>query len=114
MLSIVVRGELPPEDLGAIFEGVGVETQGRAAYAFGATRVQVFLGRKHFFRTNSYLGVAMVASSDGTTQRIDIGQAGGGSGLLGAEWGAGNELEASVYNALSSALEERGLSAERE
>ena len=112
MRSVVVRGELPPEDLRSVVENAGVEIQGGAAYAFGPTRIVFFLGRKHFFRTNSYLGLSLVAATDGTTQRIDIGQAGGGVGLMGLEWGAGDDIEAAVYNALVQLLNERGLSAE--
>jgi hypothetical protein len=112
MRSVLVRGEVLPEELAGLFEGAGVEPQGRAAYAFGATRVAIFVGRKHFFRTNSYLGLVLVASTDGTTQRIDISQAGGGSGLVGMEWGAGDDLEASVYNALAAAVRTKGLAAE--
>ena len=89
-----------------------MELQGAAAYAFGGTRISLFLGRKHFFRMNSYLGVSLVAATDGATQRIDIGQAGGGSGLIGMEWGAGDDLEASIYNSLAALLQQKGLSAE--
>ena len=109
MISLVVHGELPPQVLAEIFPQAGVELQSSAAYAFGTTRVTVLLGAKHFFRTDSWMGVALVAATDGTTQRFDIGHAGAGQGLIGAEWGAGNDLEASVYNALSQALQAHGL-----
>ena len=48
----------------------------------------------------------------GLSARFDIGQAGGGSGLLGNEWRAGDDLEATVYNALAALLNARGMSAE--
>ena len=88
MRSILVHGEVSSEELRSVVEETGIELQGAASYAFGGTRISLFLGRKHFFRTNSYLGVSVVAATDGITQRIDIGQAGGGSGLIGMEWGA--------------------------
>jgi hypothetical protein len=110
MRSILVHGEVSAEELGGVVEGAGVEIQGSTAYAFGGTRICLFLARKHFFRTNSYLGVSLVAATDGITQRIDIGQAGGGSGLIGMEWGAGDDLEASIYNSLAALLQEKGLS----
>ena len=112
MHSILVHGEVSTEELRAVVERAGIELQGAASYAFGGTRISLFLGRKHFFRTNSYLGVSLVAATDGTTQRIDIGQAGGGSGLIGMEWGAGDDLEASIYNSLASLLHEKGLPSE--
>jgi hypothetical protein len=112
MRSVLVHGEIPPEELQGLFASGGLEPQSQAAYAFGGVRVAIFVGRKHFFRTNSYLGLVLVASADGTTQRIDICQAGGGSGLIGMEWGAGDDLEAAVYNALAAAIETKGLTAD--
>jgi len=112
MRSVLVRGEVRVEELQGLFGEAGLEPQSQAAYAFGTTRVAIFVGRKHFFRTNSYLGVVLVASTDGTTQRIDISQAGGGSGLIGMEWGAGDDLESNLYNALAAAVERNGLAAE--
>ena len=112
MRSVLVHGEVSPEELSQLIQSAGVESQAAAAYAFGTTRITILLGRKHFFRTNSYLGLSVVAATDGTTQRIDIGQAGGGSGLIGMEWGAGDDLEAAIYNSLASLLKERGISAE--
>ncbi len=106
-----MRGELPPADLEGILPQAGVETQSIASYAFGACRIAVFAGRKHYFRSNSYLGVVLVTATDGATQSLDIGQAGAGAGLMGVEWGAGDDLEAGVYNALVSAIQARGLSA---
>jgi hypothetical protein len=112
MQSVLVHGEISPDDLRGVIDAAGVEYQSGAAYAFGTTRVVFLLGRKHFFRSNSYLGVCLVAATDGTTQRIDIGQAGGGAGLMGVEWGAGDDLEANVYNSLAAVINARGLSAE--
>ena len=111
MRTILVQGELPPSDLAEVLPQAGVEVQSTAAYAFGSCRIAVFVGRKHYFRSNSYLGVVLVAATDGTTQRLDVGQAGAGAGLMGIEWGAGDDLEASVYNELVSAIQARGLSA---
>jgi len=112
MSSLLIRGEVPPDDLQAVLRNAGAEIQGASAYAFGTTRIALFVGRKHYFRTDSYLGIALVASTDGTAQRIDIGHAGGGSGLLGTEWGAGDDLETNVYNGVLALLRERGLSAQ--
>lgn len=110
MQSVVVNGEVPPEDLQGLFEAAGVDPQSAVAYAFGTTRIAIFVGRKFFVRTNSHLGVVLVAATDGTTQRIDIGQAGAGSGFMGTEWGAGDDLEARLYNALAELVQQRGLS----
>ncbi len=108
MRTLVLRGEVVPDELVGVLADVGVETQGSAAYAFGHTRILLILGRKHFLRANSYLGLALLASTDGTTQRIDVGHAGAGSGVLGIDWGAGEDLETSVYNLLLELVQQKG------
>jgi len=109
MQSVLLRGELSPADLGEVVEAAGAEIQDSAAYAFGSTRIYLTVGRKHFFRTNSYLGVVLLAATDGATQRIDIAHAGGGSGLMGIEWGSGDDLEGEIAAALGKLIRDRGL-----
>ena len=109
MRSILVEGELSNVELAAVLQGAGVEQQTAAAYAFGTTRVALLVGRKFFFRSNDYLGLVVAAATDGRVQRIDISYAGGGSGLLGVQWGAGTDHETKVYLSLMERLRTRSL-----
>jgi uncharacterized protein DUF6054 len=109
MQSIVIQGELSAQDLQSALDASGVEREAAAAYAFGEVRVIVLVGQKYFMRTNTRVGVAVVAATDGKTQRIDIAQAGGAQGLFGVEWGAGDSIEAGVYNEIGALAQQRGL-----
>jgi hypothetical protein len=109
MRSLLVQGELSVADLVAAFDSTVGERQSHAAYTLGNVRVLQLVGRKFFFRSNDYLGVVLLAATDGVSQRIDIAYAGGGSGLLGVEWGAGDKLEGSLFDALTQALQARSL-----
>jgi hypothetical protein len=109
MRSLLVQGELSPSDLTGAFDSIGAERQGTSAYTLGNVRVLQLVGRKFFFRSNDYLGLVLLAATDGVSQRIDIGYAGGGSGLLGIQWGAGDKLEGSLFDALTQALQARSL-----
>jgi len=109
MHSVLVRGEVPPSDLAGLFVAVGAEGQGAVGYAYGNVRIVLYVGRKFFFRSNDYLGLVILASTDGASQRIDISYAGGGSGLLGVQWGAGDSLETSLFDALLNVLRARSL-----
>ncbi|HTT72745.1 MAG TPA: hypothetical protein VMG99_01145 [Thermoplasmata archaeon] len=110
MRSVLVNGEVGGDDLGGLFSAVGADAQGAVAYAFGPVRVVVLVGRKFFFRSNDYLGLVIVATTDGREQRIDISYAGGGSGLLGVQWGAGSDLESQLYTEVVGLVQRRSLS----
>ena len=110
MRSILVQGELSPTDLEAAFSSGGAEGQASASYAFGAVKVLLLVGRKYFLRTNDQLGAVLLASSNGQTQRIDVSYAGGGSGLLGVQLGAGNDLETNLFGSVVNTVQSRSLS----
>lgn len=112
MRSILVQGELSNDQLASTFQGVVGEVQTVITYAFGSVRVVLLVGRKFFFRSNDYLGLALLATTDGTTQRIDMSIAGGGSGVFGVQWGAGASFEEELYQAISSALAQSSLNAQ--
>lgn len=107
--SVLVQGEVAPGDLQDLLANAGVEIQAASMYAFGATRVALFVGRKFFLRSNDRLGVVVLSAANGPVQRLDLSYAGGGSGLLGAQWGAGNDLEAQLYDGLVALLQERSM-----
>ena len=109
MRSVLIEGELGDAELAAVLQGADVQEQSATAYAFGTTRVALLVGRKFFFRSNDYLGLVIVAATDGRVQRIDISYAGGGAGLLGVQWGAGTDLETQVYQSLMERLRARTL-----
>jgi len=109
MRSVVIQGEISAGDLGGLITGAGADLQASAAYAFGSTRVAIFVGKKFFFRSNDYLGVLVVAASDGSTQRVDMSYAGGGSGLLGVQLGAGANIENSLFEGLAGLAQSRNL-----
>jgi hypothetical protein len=109
MRSVLVNGEIAPSDLGSLFGSVGAESQGAVAFAFGETRIALYVGRKFYFRSNDYLGLVILAATNGVTTRIDLSYAGGGSGLLGIQLGAGDDLEAKLYEALVGLLQSRSL-----
>ncbi|HTT44659.1 MAG TPA: hypothetical protein VMH38_01405 [Thermoplasmata archaeon] len=108
--SILVQGELSPTDLEAAFSGGGAEGQASTSYAFGSVKVLMIVGRKFYFRTNDQLGAVLLATSNGQTQRIDISYAGGGSGLLGIQMGAGNDLEGNLFDSVVNTVQSRSLS----
>jgi hypothetical protein len=110
MRSVLIQGEIPAAELGGLLGAAGVELQASAAYAFDNTRVSIFVGKKFFFRTNDYLGVLVVTASDGATQRVDLSYAGGGSGLMGIQLGAGTNIENSLYEGLANLARSRNLS----
>lgn len=110
MLSLVLNGELTGGDLQDALAAAGAQAQATGAYAFGEVRVAIVIGQMYFMRTNTHVGVAVVAATDGKTQRIDVAQAGGGQGLFGIEWGAGETIETKVYNAVGSLAQQRGIS----
>jgi hypothetical protein len=109
MRSVLIRGEIPASDLGGLMGGAGADLQASTAYAFGSTRVAIFVGKKFFFRSNDYLGVLVVSASDGSTQRVDLSYAGGGSGLLGVQLGAGTSIENSLFESLTGLAQSRNL-----
>lgn len=111
MRSMLVQGSLSGGELAESAREAGVEVQAAAAYELGTTRVEFLIGKRFYFRSNDYLGLVVVAATDGAVQRIDVGYAGGGSGLLGVQWGAGNDLESTVYAALLERLRARSLPA---
>ncbi|MCI4352615.1 MAG: hypothetical protein L3K14_04425 [Thermoplasmata archaeon] len=110
MRSLLVQGEVEAADLAELLPSVGAEVQSAAAYAFGTTRIVLYVGRKFYFRSSDYLGILLLAASDGASQRIDISYAGGGSGLMGVQWGAGTDLEASIFDAVVAVLTGKSLS----
>jgi hypothetical protein len=110
MRSLLVKGEVAGGDLAAALSTIGADVQSSAAYAFGNTRIFLAVGRKFFFRSNDYLGVVILGASDGATQRIDLSYAGGGSGLMGVQWGAGTDLENNLFDAMVAVLNEKSLS----
>jgi hypothetical protein len=109
MRSLLIQGEIEAAELGEVLPGAGAKVQTSLAYAFGATHVALFVGRKFTFRSNDYLGIVLMTASDGTTQRVDVSYAGGGSGILGAVWGAGRDIEDAVGDAIRSIAQRRGL-----
>jgi hypothetical protein len=110
MRLVVIQGDLAAADIGGLINAVGAEIQASAAYEFGATRVSIFVGTKYFFRTNDYLGVLVVSTSDGTTQRVDMCYSGGSSGLLGIQLGASTTIEASLFEGPVGLAQSRHLS----
>jgi hypothetical protein len=109
MRSLLVQGEIDATEIAAVLPTAGAKVQTAVGYAFGATRIALYIGRKYTFRSNDYLGIILLAASDGTTQRIDVSYAGGGSGMLGVVWGAGTDLENEVLNAISQVASRLGL-----
>jgi len=110
MRSVFVRGEVSPGDLSNLFASVGAEGQASTSYAFGEVRVVLLVGRKFAFRSNDYLGLVILAATNGQNQRIDVSYAGAGSGLLGVQLGAGESLETNLFNAVLQLLQARSLS----
>ena len=104
MRSVLVHGELAASDLASLFGAIGADQQAAAAYAFGPARIDLFVGRKFYLRSNDYLGLVMVAATDGVSERIDVSYAGAGSGFLGIQWGAGVDLENDLFGALQAVL----------
>ncbi len=109
MRSLLIHGEIGPAELGEILPSAGAKVQTAVAYAFGTTRVCLFVGRKFTFRSNDYLGIILMAATDGATQRIDVTYSGGGSGLMGMVWGAGQDIENEVGNAILGMAQQKGL-----
>ncbi len=104
MRSVFVHGELSSTELQSLLSAVGADGQGVAGYAFGDVRVVLIVGQKFFFRTNDHLGLVVLATTNGTSQRIDISVAGRGAGAFGTLWGAGDDFENDTYNALVQLL----------
>jgi hypothetical protein len=109
MRSLLVQGEIAGADLSGVLSSNDATVQGAAAYAFGSTRVVLYVGRKFYFRSNDYLGVVLLATTDGASQRIDVSYAGGGAGLMGVQWGAGSDLETSLFDALVALVTSKSL-----
>jgi len=109
MRSVVVQGELPPSDLVNLLATAGVEDQGTASYVYGNVRVLLCVGRRYFLRSNDFLGAVLLATTDGSTQRIDVCSAGAGSGLLGIQLGAGQRVEGDLLDAVLTVARERSL-----
>lgn len=109
MRSFVCSGDAPDNLLGQVFAGQVDEVQQQLHYLIGSTRVLLLIGRKFYFRSSDYLGVVVLAVANGAVERIDISYAGGGSGMLGLQWGAGDRLETDVANAIAEALRNAGV-----
>lgn len=109
MRSVLVHGELSGEELGQLLAAVRAQPQSSAAYAFGTTRVLLYTAKKFFFRTNDYLGLVILSTTDGVDQRIDLGWVGGGSGLMGLQMGAGDDIEDELFDALMRLIASKGL-----
>jgi len=109
MRAVFVHGEVSAEELQSVLTGAGASVQSAATYAFGDVRVALFVGEKFFFRTNDHLGLVVLGTSNGTTQRIDISVAGKGAGAFGGMLGAGDSFETDAYNALVGILNGRSL-----
>ena len=110
MRSVFVHGTLSSTDLSSLLGAIGAEGQSSVEYAFGPVRIVLLVGRKFAFRSNDYLGVVVLAASNESSQRVDVGYAGSGSGILGAQWGAGESIETNLYDALVRLLQSRSLS----
>lgn len=102
MRTLLVTGELSGNELATAFQQVANEIQTSVAYSFGDIRIVLIVGRKFFFRSNDYMGATILAATNGTTQRIDLSSAGGGSGLLGIQWGAGNKFEQQLFDGVAA------------
>lgn len=111
MRTLLVRGELPLEQVHLALQRCGVDLTGSCAYAFGSVRIAMYVGRKYYYRVGDFVGLAVLVSTDGSTQRLDIAGAGGARGLLAIELGAGDALEGEVHGALAGALHALGLPA---
>jgi len=109
MRSLLIQGEVDAAGLAGLLPSVGATVQTAVSYAFGNTRIALYVGRKFTFRSNDYLGILLLAASDGTSQRIDVSYAGGGAGFLGAVWGAGRDLEDNLIGVLADVLASRSL-----
>jgi len=109
MRSLLVQGELSGDDLQNAFRAGGADLQAATAYEFGTVKVLLLVGRKYFFRSNDQLGIVLLATTNGTTQRIDVSYAGGGSGLLGIQYGAGQSLENGLFEGIVSGVQSRSL-----
>lgn len=108
MRTLAVGGELFRQDLEGAFANLGIRSPAGAGYELGEVRVMVLVGEKYFIRTNTRVGVVVVAASDGRIQRIDVLHAGGAEGVLGIELGAGEDLEDKIFDYLASLAEQRG------
>lgn len=106
---MLVQGELSPEDLALGFERVGLARESSTAYALGAVHVTILFGRRFFLRSNTYVGGALVAVSDGANQRIDLSEVAGGSGMFNLDGGAGRSLEDALSKAPLDVLKARRL-----
>lgn len=109
MRTLAIGGELSRQDLQTTFDRAGLIAQIRTAYKLGDVEVAILIAQKYFLRTNTLVGVVVVAVSNGGVQRIDIVHAGGGEGIVGVEFGAGANLELRIYNELGALAEELGL-----
>jgi hypothetical protein len=107
--TILCASDAPDELIGRAFATVVDEVQREVRYQVGPSRVALFVGSKFFFRTNDRIAGILLAVSNGATERIDLIYGGGGSGLLGAQWGAGDDLEGQLTEAIAGALRGAGL-----
>ncbi len=113
MRSVFVHGELGPADIQSLLASVDAQPSAQTAYQFGPVRVTLVVGRKYFFRTDDHLGLVILATSNGTAQRIDISAAGGGkAGLLTGISSASDKIETDAYAALTQLLADKGLSSQ--
>jgi len=109
MRSLLVQGELGAVDLAGVLPAIGITVQNSVGYSIGNTRVVLYVGRKFYFRSNDYLGIVVLTATTENSQRIDLNYAGGGSGMMGVQWGAGRDLETTLFDAIVAALVARSL-----
>ena len=102
MKSVSLNPPLPNDALRQVFEHVLDEVQGMISYTIGSASVFIILGNRFFFRSDDYLGAALVAVTDKSGQRIDLGAAGKGQGLLGLTWGAGDKIENELLDSIKT------------
>jgi hypothetical protein len=106
--SFVVQGSLSEDELESVLRRAGTEVQGRNSFVFGDCQVALFVAQKYFFRTSDFVGATLVAISRAGSQRIELASAGGGSGVLGVQLGAGEKLEDTLRQSLIDALKQKG------
>jgi hypothetical protein len=101
-LALLVTGELPQSEFFDAFAAAECATESISTYAFGNTRVLLFLAHHHVVGMNFDSGFCVLATTDGITQRIDIASAGGTRAIWESDPGPMEQdlVSQSVYSEL--------------
>lgn len=109
MKSVTVRGKLDSDEITKLFTSLMDQEAHKIQRSGDGSDLTILTGSRYFLRTRDNVGFCMVRYYDGISTSIDFGRVGGGSGILGIRFGAGDKLEEDLMEKIRIMVESQGM-----